>query len=1362
MPAQRPCALFEPIPPDLDLAALVEQTPNFEYVVRIPCETIDQQGQEAFEKLVLLHVIIGGKPLVIEGFHQRLDQWTFTSQWLRDNVGTKCILGSFKTHCDVTLMVLLVEQARNLTKRENMPLSIGHYLKNMAVLTNQWNSYTYKEPGRQRIYLKDIDCPQVWHDKLKEHIPASVFYLNESTGDIGGPGSINEASIYGPGTKKGKGVARAGDLMSCLPPSMRAENMMCYIGHEGTYTPAHREMCASLGQNIMVEASGVVDEDGKPSKPGSSIWFMTETKDRHLVSEYWLSTLGHDIEVETHYAQINAWKAAPFTTYIVDQKVGDFILIPPLAPHQVWNRGTRTMKAAWNRTTVETLEMALNEALPRARMVCRDEQYKNKAIVLFTLQRYSGQLKQVELQKEIVTDQQMQLDLTYSPRVRQLQKDFKRLFALYTRILLSEMLSPVSLTERRGQYLPYDSNVTCSYCRCNIFNRFLTCTSCITPLENGDENTYDICMECYAMGRSCQCLSKFKWVEQFPWRDLVDKHELWRHQIIGFEGGLAEDSPQPLNIERKKMKKKTLGQVCQEQLKARPWQDPQKAISQEPEKGEVDDDQVDGNGTPRKRRKIRRSDKWHQENQSCHICRKKEALWKLASCDCGTAYCYGSLWRGYDIMPLAVMENPDWKCPRCRKICTCTTCRKDPESKPFEPNGTILGHDTKKIADPRSVESLVDFSHSNISWIKKAGDDHPLETRRLQRRRDEASIAKSRDPALDHNYVEEDSTTIINPHHQPENSPMEMQEMPIDPQLSASYAKSSHCLEPLQDQADSDYANNFTDATADRLSGCIRGPLPPVATLLDEKEPRERFRENTDPRRAAAQALQAMKDMSRLEQDPEDFAVKAGLRNHGTTSHLTPQFLAPEALMLSSGQNNDISSKTGPNGISYEYPDPTSPISNPAPCVAHRQDNLTPQNNDKVQIIRKLNPSSRRLVQSDILTSSKDPNQQFQQAQVQRKLAEARRNNRYISAEAALFGKSLCLKIPFDKLKLAELNERDKEQRHLKSPAIQGEDVGTNSTVLLQSDLPKILDAETIVTTPTDLPKKRMIRVEPDDDFATRKPRNGQVSVTRAEQKRKSNANYIQVSDESEADSNVYATPQPSKPKESPKGRRLPSYLARRNIIETNGLQNDGLHGGTALKPRPPYSKQKKSPDKILLSNSTSDLSVAEEVKEAGKPPDGNRSVEEVIDAFAADPMPDPVPTVHLSTLGPGRTKAPDHDITSTNQANMSAKTKAVRWAVGSTNNYESESDSGSSDIELATPKPQTFEDEIESQHDSSSNITSNTVAATGKSFKSPLTARKSIFAKAGMAGKKIKITAVRPTVGKDEICKTSKIIVRI
>lgn len=89
MPAQRPRASFEPLPPDFDVKTLVEETPNFKYVDRISCETIKENGMESFERLINLHVVSAGKPLVIDGFDGFLDPWTFTPRWLIDNHGSK-------------------------------------------------------------------------------------------------------------------------------------------------------------------------------------------------------------------------------------------------------------------------------------------------------------------------------------------------------------------------------------------------------------------------------------------------------------------------------------------------------------------------------------------------------------------------------------------------------------------------------------------------------------------------------------------------------------------------------------------------------------------------------------------------------------------------------------------------------------------------------------------------------------------------------------------------------------------------------------------------------------------------------------------------------------------------------------------------------------------------------------------------------------------------------------------------------------------------------------------------------------------------------------------------------------------------
>ncbi|KAI2834225.1 hypothetical protein CBS147482_7144 [Aspergillus niger] len=741
MPAQRPRAAFEPLSPDLDLTALVNSTPNFQEAARIHCDMIDENGLEIFEKLVLFHVVRGGKPLVVEGFNHRLNNTIFSEKWLRTHY-------SSKTEC-----------ARNLTTKTDLPLTIGHYLKNMPLLANQWTSYNYKDPERQRIYLKDIDCPYQWREQLKRIIPPGLFYLNQFQESFDGPGAKRSTSSNRNRKSSGSNgpIARPGDLMSCLPPSMRAENLMCYIGHEGTYTPAHQEMCASLGQNIMVEASDGSAEYGKETKPGSSIWFMTESKDRRVVSEYWMSTLGHDIDIEDHFAQINAWKAAPFKTYVVEQRPGDFILIPPLAAHQVWNRGTRTMKVAWNRTTPETLEKALTEALPHARMVCRDEQYKNKAIVFYSLEHYSAILRKADT-----------VDSGDST-LQQIVKDFEHLFGLFTDIILSESFSD-QLPEEDVEYVAFDSNITCSYCRGNIFNRFLTCPSCVGPTNTDEEDTYDICMECYAMGRSCACIAKLRWVEQFPWDELQAKYETWRLQILDINSQ-ARETFVSLPAQRSRLEKRTLAEVCQLELGRRPWVDISKPTvqSERLEELESDSERLD---SARKRRKTRRVDAL-QQTGNCHICRYAEPRWKLASCSsCRANYCYGSLFRAFNIKPQETMEAFEWKCPKCRKICSCATCRRDPTMTPFEPTCTLLGHDTRKIADPRSVESLVDFRQSNLRWLKKAGDD---EVKRLKKHQKEAD-EKRNQSMVEHSIQLEEAPSVT------EYAP-DYGDIPVDPAL---------------------------------------------------------------------------------------------------------------------------------------------------------------------------------------------------------------------------------------------------------------------------------------------------------------------------------------------------------------------------------------------------------------------------------------------------------------------------------------------------------------------------------------------------------------------------------------------------
>lgn len=88
-PQSHPRAQFIPITPDLDLADLVENTSNFDYVTRLPNEMLKEHSIQSLEQLVLLHVVIGGKPLVIEGWDEKLHPKLFSPEWLQDHLGKK-------------------------------------------------------------------------------------------------------------------------------------------------------------------------------------------------------------------------------------------------------------------------------------------------------------------------------------------------------------------------------------------------------------------------------------------------------------------------------------------------------------------------------------------------------------------------------------------------------------------------------------------------------------------------------------------------------------------------------------------------------------------------------------------------------------------------------------------------------------------------------------------------------------------------------------------------------------------------------------------------------------------------------------------------------------------------------------------------------------------------------------------------------------------------------------------------------------------------------------------------------------------------------------------------------------------------
>jgi hypothetical protein len=94
-------------------------------------------------------------------------------------------------------------------------------------------------------------------------------------------------------------------------------------------TPAHKDMCATYAQNIMVATS-----PSPNGMEGLAYWFVFSARDRKRLADYW-DTLGHDIDTENFFASIEDLKGFPGNVYIIEQRIGDFVIVPPLGAHQV-------------------------------------------------------------------------------------------------------------------------------------------------------------------------------------------------------------------------------------------------------------------------------------------------------------------------------------------------------------------------------------------------------------------------------------------------------------------------------------------------------------------------------------------------------------------------------------------------------------------------------------------------------------------------------------------------------------------------------------------------------------------------------------------------------------------------------------------------------------------------------------------------------------------------------------------------------------------------------------------------------------------------------------------------------------------
>ncbi|KAK9451255.1 putative JmjC domain protein [Limtongia smithiae] len=606
----------------LTVDELVRSDPeHFIAVERIDARDFDFGKDEKFMPQLYDMLLDKKLPVVV-------DHWQDSPAW-----DTKLLSKDWVFENKLDLSIVL----RNIDSLSDYPCTAKDYFDYL-------DKYRESKGTIDRLYAKDLSCFPEWNSAIQEILPSNLHSLSET------------------------------DLLSSLPAGFRAENELIYFGCDGTYTPAHKDMCATIGQNIMVDASAYA----------SSLWFMFAPADRHRVKNY-LASLGWNVDQESHFLSIGELKNAPFSVYVAEQKLGDMFFIPSLSIHQVYNRGEYSIKLAWSRITVDTLELAINECLPAYRLIRRDETYKTKAIIYDTLRKMVVDLASTHDKRALSTT---------GTRLG----EFERLFRLLAKFLVEEhcsnpLATPFTRSDTADQYL-----VTCSYCRADIFNRFLTCSDCKLE-EDGYENCFDVCLDCYARGRSCRCNGQsMKFVEQLDWEELQTEYDTIRNAIIKFRGGDPSsdvDLPQKFAEEVALLDRKTTADVCCFLLAQRPL------VSSFDAARHTDTNLLEPTTIV-----------------SCHLCHKPHSTWEVSLCSyCRKAYCYSVLLRAMDQDPFSVMASHRWKCPICCGNCPCSNCVRSGKTRcPYVGDALNVDVDFRINDDVRAKEWLIRGTASNKYW----------------------------------------------------------------------------------------------------------------------------------------------------------------------------------------------------------------------------------------------------------------------------------------------------------------------------------------------------------------------------------------------------------------------------------------------------------------------------------------------------------------------------------------------------------------------------------------------------------------------------------------------------------------------
>eukprot|EP00029_Vermamoeba_vermiformis_P009268 TRINITY_DN456_c0_g1_i1.p1 TRINITY_DN456_c0_g1~~TRINITY_DN456_c0_g1_i1.p1 ORF type:complete len:1376 (+),score=450.52 TRINITY_DN456_c0_g1_i1:223-4350(+) len=613
-------------------AILNKPNSNFKYAPRI-------KYSELTEELFEQKVIKEGIPLVVEDVTKGWNRELFSWNWLRDNFGSAPMINSPR-------------DTEKLVDLENWTVSayVDYFLKP-------------EKERPHRLYGKDVTCPEPWRRYLAEKLRDYFCYEHN-------------------------------DLVSDIDKELQPVTLMVYIGPEKVWTPGHKDICGSLGHNVMVYAE----------PEAFSMWFCVGNSDKDRAADLWKSN-GGMLDHDNCFLSPEQLSQADCPIYVVKQREGDFVLVPPESPHQVVNLGGRQIKIAWNRITPSTIGLSYHNVLPLYHSMCKAEVYRIKTIAYYAMVNRRIKVQRGDYDKKLL-------------------KELPPLLRLVDEIVESEYVDPKAIknwgdtftTEKFTDTLKHSR--TCNYCNCDIFFRCYHCNLCKTD--------YDVCLDCVAETRGCIHNAQLKLMEYLSRKQVMINMKL---AVDAYEKLCAIHKVEVEFIEKFSFSPNhTVATLAYNFVRHNT----------------------------------------RQNKVPCHQCKIAKKSQFIVRCNtCSFHYCAMCLWNRYAIKFVDASKDSVWTCPSCRKTCNCAACLRKRGLNPKEYSESVVAEnnfiDVTVVLPPafeRSSEAVMgvnDVKPRGVTPSATAYSQQDIERKKLLRKLKLKEGENGTSPA-----VPDDSPEVVN------------------------------------------------------------------------------------------------------------------------------------------------------------------------------------------------------------------------------------------------------------------------------------------------------------------------------------------------------------------------------------------------------------------------------------------------------------------------------------------------------------------------------------------------------------------------------------------------------------------------